>query len=142
MAGYADTEGIKHADHFRPQAWRYRDYVIRSLNRDKPYDRFLVEQLAGDECVADYKKEVHAGVWSSWRPLGFLRLASDPTDSPSNASLAEKPPPLTTRRIQTCSTGMLSMLHPWFALLPIGASYPVPQYAPSLAIPKKLPTSP
>ena len=89
VAGYADTEGIKHADHFRPQAWRYRDYVIRSLNQDKPYDRFLLEQLAGDELV-DYKKEVTPAVLESLAATGFLRLASDPTDSPTNASLAEK----------------------------------------------------
>ena len=89
VAGYADTEGIKHADHFRPQAWRYRDYVIRSLNQDKPYDRFLTEQLAGDELV-DYKQEITPAVLESLAATGFLRLASDPTDSPSNASLAEK----------------------------------------------------
>lgn len=89
VAGYADTEGIKHADHFRPQTWRYRDYVIRSLNQDKPYDRFLVEQLAGDE-LADYKREVTPAVLELLAATGFLRLASDPTDSPSNASLAEK----------------------------------------------------
>ena len=33
----------------RPNAWRYRDYVIRSFNQDKPYDRFIREQIAGDE---------------------------------------------------------------------------------------------
>ena len=37
----------------RPQAWRYRDYVIRAFNTDKPYDRFLTEQLAGDELDPD-----------------------------------------------------------------------------------------
>ena len=45
---YADTSGFSN-DFERPNAWRYRDYVIRSFNRDKPYDRFVVEQLAGDE---------------------------------------------------------------------------------------------
>ena len=89
LAGYADTEGIKHADHFRPHAWRYRDYVIRSLNQDKPYDRFLTEQLAGDE-LADYGNEVTPSVMNLLAATGFLRQVSDPTDSPSNASLAEK----------------------------------------------------
>jgi hypothetical protein len=47
-AGYADSEGGKMtSDDPRPLAWRYRDYVIRSLNADKPYDRFLLEQIAG-----------------------------------------------------------------------------------------------
>ncbi len=45
---YADTAGFSN-DFERPNAWRYRDYVIRSLNRDKPFNRFLIEQVAGDE---------------------------------------------------------------------------------------------
>src|SRR6202022_1313779 len=45
---YADTNGYE-ADAERPHAWRYRDYVVDSFNRDKPYDRFIREQIAGDE---------------------------------------------------------------------------------------------
>ncbi len=45
---YAESDGYK-ADDIRPTAWRYRDYVIASFNADKPYDRFIKEQLAGDE---------------------------------------------------------------------------------------------
>jgi hypothetical protein len=45
---YADTGGFE-ADHLYPSAWRYRDYVISSLNSDKPLDRFFQEQVAGDE---------------------------------------------------------------------------------------------
>lgn len=45
---YADSSGFSN-DYERPNAWRYRDYVIRSFNHDKPFDRFVVEQLAGDE---------------------------------------------------------------------------------------------
>lgn len=45
---YSDSGGYE-TDIFYEQAWRYRDYVIRSLNEDKPYDRFLMEQVAGDE---------------------------------------------------------------------------------------------
>ena len=48
LARYAESEGFK-ADETRPNAWRYRDYVIKSFNTDKPYDRFIREQLAGDE---------------------------------------------------------------------------------------------
>jgi hypothetical protein len=44
---YADTHGFER-DQLRPNAWRYRDYVIDSFNTDKPYDRFLREQIAGD----------------------------------------------------------------------------------------------
>ncbi len=45
---YADTSGFAN-DYERPNAWRYRDYLIRSFNADKSYDRFITEQLAGDE---------------------------------------------------------------------------------------------
>ncbi len=45
---YADTNGYERDDE-KPFSWRYRDYVIRSLNADKPYDQFVREQLAGDE---------------------------------------------------------------------------------------------
>jgi hypothetical protein len=45
---YADTNGYER-DGTKPHVWRYRDYVIRALNADKPYDRFVLEQLAGDE---------------------------------------------------------------------------------------------
>jgi hypothetical protein len=48
-AGYADSNGYFAADSDRPLAYRYRDYVIRSWNQDKPLDRFVREQLAGDE---------------------------------------------------------------------------------------------
>jgi hypothetical protein len=45
---YADTNGFE-LDADRPHAWRYRDYVVSAFNQDKPYDRFLTEQIAGDE---------------------------------------------------------------------------------------------
>ena len=45
---YADTNGYER-DGAKPNAWRYRDYVVDALNQDKPYDRFVTEQLAGDE---------------------------------------------------------------------------------------------
>ncbi len=52
LARYADSEGFK-ADETRPNVWRYRDYVIRAFNEDKPYDRFVKEQIAGDELYPD-----------------------------------------------------------------------------------------
>src|SRR5262249_19326031 len=48
LVRYAETNGYEF-DQVKPNAWRYRDYVIKSFNEDKPYDRFLKEQLAGDE---------------------------------------------------------------------------------------------
>ena len=48
VARYADTDGFEQ-DYVRINAWRYRDYVINAFNRDKPYNQFLREQIAGDE---------------------------------------------------------------------------------------------
>lgn len=49
---FADSNGFE-TNHERPHAWRYRDYVIDAFNADKPYDRFMFEQIAGDTCAAD-----------------------------------------------------------------------------------------
>ncbi len=81
VAGYADSEGGKlSADLPRPVAFRYRDYVIRAFNADKPYDRFLMEQIAGDE-LADYEHAPSATqeVMDNLIATGFLRMAPDST---------------------------------------------------------------
>ncbi len=66
LARYAETDGFK-ADVTRPNAWRYRDYVIAALNEDKPYDRFLMEQLAGDEIAPrDSSALVATGFLRHW----------------------------------------------------------------------------
>jgi hypothetical protein len=62
---YADTSGFAN-DYERPNAWRYRDYVIRSFNADKPFDRFIVEQIAGDELDESNPENLIA--------VGFLRM--------------------------------------------------------------------
>ncbi len=80
LAGYADSEGKREQDLPRRDAWRYRDYVIRALNSDKPYDRFLLEQLAGDE-LADWEKApvITQEIADNLTATGFLRMAPDPT---------------------------------------------------------------
>ncbi|HLZ07491.1 MAG TPA: DUF1549 domain-containing protein, partial [Chloroflexota bacterium] len=80
LAGYADSEGKREQDLPRPHAWRYRDYVIRAFNDDKPYDRFLLEQIAGDE-LADYEHapEITPELYDNLVATGFLRMAPDPT---------------------------------------------------------------
>jgi len=65
VARYADSAGFEYDMH-RPNAWRYRDYVIRSFNKDTPYDRFLVEQIAGDEIDGRTNDSLIA--------TGFLRM--------------------------------------------------------------------
>jgi hypothetical protein len=82
LAGYADSAGVLSEDRPLPTAFRYRDYVVRAFNSDKPYDRFLQEQIAGDE-LTDY--------WNAYEKLdrlpdevidavtatGYLRCAPD-----------------------------------------------------------------
>ncbi len=64
LARYADSDGYN-ADGTRPNMWRYRDYVIKAFNEDKPYDRFIKEQLAGDELWPNDQEALIA--------TGFLR---------------------------------------------------------------------
>jgi hypothetical protein len=65
VARYADSAGFEYDTH-RPNAWRYRDYVIKAFNDDKPYDRFLIEQIAGDEMDGKSNDSLIA--------TGFLRM--------------------------------------------------------------------
>ncbi len=66
---FAETEGYEYDRHI-PDAWRYRDYVIDSLNRDKPFDRFLTEQIAGDEIAPD---DLECQVATTFHRLGPVR---------------------------------------------------------------------
>ena len=72
LARYAESEGFK-SDETRPNAWRYRDYVIESLNSDKPYDRFVQEQIAGDEL---WPNDPHARI-----ATGFNRHYADESNA-------------------------------------------------------------
>jgi hypothetical protein len=81
VAGYADSDGDGTNDTPRPHAWKYRDYVIRSLNADKPLDRFIVEQLAGDELVPQPRANLKPEQIELLTATGFLRAAPDATTS-------------------------------------------------------------
>lgn len=81
VAGYSDSEGDGNVDTVRPYIYKYRDYVIRSLNVDKPFDRFLIEQLAGDELVPLPHKNLSPEAIETLVATGFLRMAADPTAS-------------------------------------------------------------
>ena len=90
LAGYSDSEGFGDHDGVRRFAWRYRDYVIRSLNQDKPYSQFLTEQIAGDE-LGDYRqKEVDRPLMDRLAATGFLRTTPDPTDAPERGFISER----------------------------------------------------
>ncbi|MBI1314264.1 DUF1549 domain-containing protein [bacterium] len=84
IAGYADSEGYSVADAVRPWAWKYRDWVIRSLNEDKPFDGFVIEQLAGDELAGPQNGDLTAEQIDLLTATGFLRMAADGTGSGAN----------------------------------------------------------
>jgi hypothetical protein len=65
---FSETDGFEYDTH-RHDAWRYRDYVIRSFNNDKPYDRFLTEQLAGDEIAPAEDETLIAAAFNRLAPL-------------------------------------------------------------------------
>ena len=71
IAHYADTHGFER-DKRRDSAWRYRDYVIRAFNEDKPYDRFLQEQIAGDVLWPDNEQAVIATGFLAAGPWDFV----------------------------------------------------------------------
>lgn len=93
LAGYADSEGFGQDDGVRRYAWRYRDYVVRSLNADKPYTQFLTEQIAGDEMSNDWKTAktgVPQELIDRLAATGFLRTTPDPTNSNERGLLSER----------------------------------------------------
>lgn len=71
IAHYADTHGFER-DKRRDNAWRYRDYVIRSFNDDKPYDQFLLEQIAGDVLAPDDPQAVMGTGFLAAGPWDFV----------------------------------------------------------------------
>ena len=71
IAHYADTHGFER-DQLRPNAWRYRDYVIASLNADKPYDQFIREQIAGDVIAPSDPQAVIATGFLAAGPWDFV----------------------------------------------------------------------
>jgi hypothetical protein len=87
--------------------WRYRDYVIRSFNQDKPYDQFLTEQLAGDE-VVDWRSAVQytPAILDSLIATGYLRTTPDWTHSPEFPNYRFD---TLSRVVDNVSTGLLGL---------------------------------
>src|SRR5262249_61906158 len=96
-AGYAETLGLDNDAALVysgvEEIWRYRDYVVRSLNEDKPYDRFLIEQLAGDE-LDDWRaaERLTPEILDHLTATGFLRAPPDPTFAPAPPPHPPLPP--------------------------------------------------
>jgi mono/diheme cytochrome c family protein len=88
VAGYADSDGYSDADPPRAYAYKYRDYVIGTFNSDKPFDRFITEQLAGDELARVTRDNPQSALGAPHtRELliatGFLRMGVDGTATPA-----------------------------------------------------------
>ena len=106
-AGFADSDGYTENDRVRPWAFRYRDYVIRAMNRDKPINEFVVEQLAGDELVAPPYENLSEQDIDRLTATGFLRTAPDGTGDTGDQNVARND--VVAETIKIVSTTMLGM---------------------------------
>ena len=75
-AGYSDSEGGAATDVVRAWAYKYRDYVVRAFNSDKPFDRFIHEQLAGDELAGPINGDLSPAQIDLLTATGYLRMAA------------------------------------------------------------------
>lgn len=107
VAGYADSEGYDGTDVVRASAYRYRDYVIRSFNADKPFDQFIHEQLAGDEMVRPPYAELPKEELDKLIATGFLRMGPDGTTT--GAELKTTSNQMVADTIQIVSSALLGL---------------------------------
>lgn len=106
-AGFADSEGYNDSDELRPDAWKYRDYVIRAFNNDKPFDRFVQEQLAGDELVGRELKDLTPEQIECVTATGFLRMAPDGTAGGPEQDVARNE--VVAKTVEIVSTSLLGL---------------------------------
>ncbi|MCA1686178.1 MAG: DUF1549 and DUF1553 domain-containing protein, partial [Planctomycetia bacterium] len=83
VAGYADSDGYSPKDPPRKYAYKYRDYLVRVLNADRPWDELVREQLAGDEMLRPPYSGLSAADADRLTATGFLRMAPDGTGESS-----------------------------------------------------------
>ena len=113
-AGYADSDGYSDADPPRAYAYKYRDYVIGSFNSDKPFDRFITEQLAGDELARATRGNPKSALATAHtRELliatGFLRMGADGTATPAVADPDAVRNQVVADTIKIVSTALLGL---------------------------------
>ena len=107
LAGYADSDGYSEKDAVRKYAYKYRDYVIRAFNQDKPLDAFIQEQLAGDELIGAPGKDLAADDVEKLVATGFLRMAPDGTADAADQGLARNE--VMAETIKIISTSLLGL---------------------------------
>jgi cytochrome c553 len=108
VAGYADSEGYDDLDRSRPEAYRYRDYVVNAFNKNKPFDQFVIEQLAGDELVPLPHKNLSPDAIEKLTATGFLRMAADGTAT-AGAALPTASNQVVADTIKIVSTSLLGL---------------------------------
>ena len=108
VAGYADSDGYTQKDPERAWSWKYRDYVIRSLNSDKPLDQFVLEQLAGDELLTPPFEGLNEAQADLLTATGFLRMAPDGTGDGS-VDQQQARNDVIAETIRTVSTSLLGL---------------------------------
>lgn len=106
VAGYADSDGYTETDPVRPYAYKFRDYVIKSLNQDKPFDQFIREQLAGDEMVPQPHKNLSQDAIEKLTATGFLRMAPDGTSAMNDVAARNATVADTIKIVSTSLYGM------------------------------------
>src|SRR5438128_1213824 len=114
IAGYADSDGYSDADPPRGYAYKYRDYVIRSFNADKPFDQFITEQLAGDELARATQADPKDALTDpNKRELliatGFLRMGADGSATPAVADPDAVRNQVVADTIKIVSTSLLGL---------------------------------
>ena len=109
VAGYADSDGYTDADPVRPWAHKYRDYVIRSLNADKPFDQFIREQVAGDEMVKQPYKNLSPEDTDRLTATAFLRMVPDGSASAATSEQKTARNAVVSETIKVVSSSLLGM---------------------------------
>ncbi len=108
VAGFADSDGYTPKDPVRPYAYKYRDYLIRSINADRPWNTLIQEQLAGDEMLEPPYTNLTPEQTDRLVATGFLRMAPDGTgDSSADQNLARND--VIAETIKIVSTSLLGL---------------------------------
>jgi hypothetical protein len=109
IAGYADSDGVSPKDEPRPYAHKYRDYLVRALNADRPWDELVREQLAGDEMLEGPVESLGPEQLDRLIATGFLRMAPDGTADASGADAVQARNDVIAETVKIASTSLLGL---------------------------------
>lgn len=107
LAGYADSDGYTEADPVRKYSYKYRDWVLRAVNADLPFDQFIIEQLAGDELVPPPHANLSPEQQDHLIATGFLRTVADGTGQGVDQKIARNA--VVAETIKVVSTSLLGL---------------------------------